>query len=143
MKKTFRSRIIAAALLVTIPAVSTAAAKKTAPEKPPEGSLAKLYEGLEFRNIGPYRGGRVDAVAGVRGQLLVYYFGGTGGGIWKTVDGGSNWQAMSDKDFKTGSVGAIGIAESDPNVIYAGMGEAAIRGNVSHGNGVYKSTDAG
>jgi len=141
--KTFRSLTIISSLLATMTAVSTAEAKKTAPEKPPDGSLAKLYEGLEFRNIGPYRGGRVDAVAGVRGQPLVYYFGGTGGGVWKTVDGGSNWQAMSDKDFKAGSVGAIGIAESDPNVIYAGMGEAAIRGNVSHGNGVYKSTDAG
>jgi photosystem II stability/assembly factor-like uncharacterized protein len=142
LKKTFRSLAVATLLLIPISAVS-GAAKKTAPEKPPEGSLAKLYEGLEFRNIGPYRGGRVDAVAGVRGQPLVYFFGGTGGGVWKTVDGGSNWQAMSDKDFKTGSVGAIGIAESDPNVIYAGMGEAAIRGNVSHGDGVYKSTDAG
>jgi photosystem II stability/assembly factor-like uncharacterized protein len=119
-----------------------AAPKKGAPEKS-ERSLAKLYEGLEFRNIGPFRGGRVDAVSGVRGQPLVYYFGGTGGGIWKTVDGGSNWQSMSDKDFKTGSVGAIAIAESDPNVIYAGMGEAAIRGNVSNGDGVYKSTDGG
>src|SRR5207248_1008524 len=119
------------------------AAEKKHDDKPREGTVAKLYEGLEFRNIGPHRGGRVDAVAGVRGQPLVFYFGGTGGGVWKTVDGGSNWQPMSDKDFKTGSVGAIGIAESDPNVIYAGMGEAAIRGNVSHGDGVYKSTDAG
>jgi photosystem II stability/assembly factor-like uncharacterized protein len=142
LKKTFRSLAVATFLLIPISAVSVAA-KKSEPEKPPDGSLAKLYEGLQFRNIGPYRGGRVDAVAGVRGQPLVYYFGGTGGGVWKTVDGGSNWQPMSDKDFKTGSVGAIGIAESDPNVIYAGMGEAAIRGNVSHGNGVYKSTDAG
>jgi photosystem II stability/assembly factor-like uncharacterized protein len=127
-------------VLVTTP---VQAAKKDSPPKPPERSVARLYEGLEFRNIGPYRGGRVDAVAGVRGQPLVYYFGGTGGGIWKTFDGGANWQAMSDKDFKTGSVGAIGIAESDPNVIFVGMGEAAIRGNVSHGDGVYKSTDAG
>ena len=105
--------------------------------------LSKAYEGMEFRNIGPFRGGRVCAVAGVRGAPLIYYFGGTGGGVWKTVDGGSNWQPVSDKFFKTGSVGAIGVAESDPNVVYVGMGESPIRGNVSHGDGVYKSTDAG
>ncbi len=108
-----------------------------------DDSLSAVYGGMEFRNIGPFRGGRVDAVTGVRGQPLVYYFGGTGGGVWKTADGGSNWRPMSDKDFRTGSVGAIAVAESDPNVVYAGMGEPAIRGNVSHGDGVYKSTDAG
>ncbi len=106
-------------------------------------SLSAVYGGMEFRNIGPFRGGRVDAVTGVRGQPLIYYQGATGGGVWKTADGGSNWQALSDKDFKTGSVGAIAVAESDPNVVYAGMGESAIRGNVSNGDGVYKSTDGG
>ena len=77
---------------------------------------------MEFRNIGPFRGGRVDAVTGVRGQPLVFYFGGTGGGVWKTVDGGSNWRPISDKDFQTGSVGAIAVAESDPNVDLRGDG---------------------
>jgi len=105
--------------------------------------LSKFYEGLEFRNIGPFRGGRVTAVAGVRGQPLVFYQGATGGGVWKTTDGGGNWMPVSDKFFKTGSVGAIGVAESDPNVIYVGMGEAPIRGNVSNGDGVYKTTDGG
>ena len=109
----------------------------------PDSTSTKPFEGLEFRNIGPFRGGRVTAVAGVRGQALVYYQGATGGGVWKTSDGGSNWQPVSDKFFKTGSVGAIGVSESDPNVVYVGMGEAPIRGNVSHGDGVYKSTDAG
>ncbi|HEY6065037.1 MAG TPA: glycosyl hydrolase, partial [Thermoanaerobaculia bacterium] len=136
-------RSLSVSLLLAVTTIPAQAAKKDSPPKPPERSVAKLYEGLEFRNIGPYRGGRVDAVAGVRGQPLVYYFGGTGGGVWKTLDGGANWQAVSDKDFKTGSVGAIGVAESDPNVLYVGMGEAAIRGNVSHGDGVYRSTDAG
>ncbi len=140
--KVFRS-VSCVALLALIEATSLVAAKRENSPKAPDGTVAKLYAGLEFRNIGPFRGGRVVAVAGVRGQPLVYYFGGTGGGVWKTVDGGSNWQAMSDKDFRTGSVGALGVAESDPNVLYAGMGEAAIRGNVSHGDGVYKSTDAG
>jgi len=123
-------------------AAESKADKKDAGAAAPAG-IGKLYEGLEFRNIGPFRGGRVTAVAGVRGQPLVYYQGATGGGVWKTVDGGSNWQPMSDKFFKTGSVGAIGVSESDPNVVYVGMGEAPIRGNVSHGDGVYKSTDGG
>ncbi len=137
-------RVLSAALSVlSLAGAAPAAAARTEKNVSASSSLAKLYEGLEFRNIGPFRAGRVTAVAGVRGQPLVYYQGATGGGVWRTVDGGSNWQPMSDKDFKTGSVGAVGIAESDPNVIYAGMGEAPIRGNVSHGDGVYKSTDGG
>ena len=111
----------------------------TAAEKP----LAERFDGMRFRNIGPFRGGRVTAVTGVVGDRLTYYFGGTGGGVWKTTDGGSRWEPMSDKDFRTGSVGAVAVAESDPNVVYAGMGEAPIRGNVSRGDGVYRSTDAG
>ena len=98
---------------------------------------------LKYRQIGPFRGGRVTAVAGVASQPYVYYFGATGGGVWKTTDGGVNWEPISDAYFKTGSVGAIGVADSDPNVIYVGMGESPLRGNVSHGDGVYKSTDAG
>ena len=126
-------------------AAAAPAAKPSAPAAPEEKpkTFSDLFDGLEFRNIGPFRGGRVAAVAGVRHDPLTYYFGGTGGGIWKTTDGGSNWEAVSDKDFKTGSVGAIGVSESDPNVVYVGMGEAPIRGNVSHGDGVYKSTDGG
>jgi photosystem II stability/assembly factor-like uncharacterized protein len=102
-----------------------------------------LLKGLQWRSIGPYRGGRSTAVAGVTSQQNVFYFGATGGGVWKTTDGGMNWEPISDEYFKTGSVGAIGISESDPNVVYVGMGESPIRGNVSHGDGVYKSTDAG
>ena len=102
-----------------------------------------LLKGLQWRSIGPFRGGRSTAVAGVTSQQNVFYFGATGGGVWKTNDGGINWEPISDEYFKTGSVGAIGISESDPNVVYVGMGESPIRGNVSHGDGVYKSTDAG
>ncbi len=103
-----------------------------------------LVRAMQWRNIGPFRGGRVDAVTGVTSSPLVYYFGATGGGVWKTEDAGITWKNISDGFFKTGSVGAIAVAESDPNVIYVGMGEAAIRGvATSHGDGVYKSTDAG
>lgn len=98
---------------------------------------------LQYRLIGPFRGGRVGAVAGVNSQPNVYYYGATGGGVWKTTDAGANWENISDGFFKTGSVGAIAVADSDPNVIYVGMGEETVRNNVSHGDGVYKSIDAG
>lgn len=98
---------------------------------------------FQFRLIGPFRGGRVGAVEGIKNQPNVYYFGATGGGVWKTLDGGINWQNISDGFFKTGSVGAIDAADSDPNIIYVGMGEETVRGNVSSGDGVYKSVDAG
>jgi photosystem II stability/assembly factor-like uncharacterized protein len=99
--------------------------------------------GLSWRGIGPYRGGRSVAVAGVEGQPLTYYFGGTGGGVFKTTNGGAEWKPVTDGQIGTGSVGAIAVAESDPNVVYVGMGEACLRGNLSRGDGVYKTTDAG
>jgi photosystem II stability/assembly factor-like uncharacterized protein len=103
-----------------------------------------LLKQLQYRSIGPYRGGRSAAVTGVPSQPGVYYYGATGGGVWKSTDGGINWESVSDNSvFGTGSVGAIAVADSDPNTIYVGMGESPIRGNVSHGDGVYKSTDAG
>ncbi len=102
-----------------------------------------LYGAMEWRCIGPYRGGRVTAVAGISSQPLTYYFGATGGGVWKTEDGGLHWKNVSDGYCKTGSVGAIAVSEWDPNVVYVGMGETPMRGNVSHGDGIYKSTDGG
>ena len=99
---------------------------------------------LRWRNIGPFRGGRSVAVAGVVRDPLVYYMGTTGGGVWKTYDAGATWQNISDGFFTTGSVGAIAVSESDPNVVFVGMGEHAPRGVMtSYGDGVYKSTDAG
>ncbi len=123
--------------------VSTAAFAQTrSATQPPKETDS--FKALEWRSIGPYRGGRSAAVAGVASQPMVYYFGATGGGVWKTTDGGINWESISDGSvFGTGSVGAIGLSDSDPNTIYVGMGESPIRGNVSHGDGVYKSTDAG
>lgn len=102
-----------------------------------------LYRSLEWREIGPFRGGRSVAVTGHRNQPSTYYFGATGGGVWKTGDAGETWLNVSDGFFKVGIVGALAVAESDPNVIYAGTGEACIRGNVMPGEGVYKSLDAG
>ena len=102
-----------------------------------------MLHSLQWRLIGPFRGGRVVAVAGDPVHTQVFYFGSTGGGIWKTTDGGIIWENVSDGFFKRASVGAIAVSTSDPNVIYAGMGETTIRGNVSHGDGVYKSTDGG
>ena len=106
-------------------------------------TLSELLSGMKFRCIGPYRGGRVTAVTGVRGEPYTFYFGAAGGGVWRTTDAGSNWECLSDKDLKTGSVGAIAVSESDHNVIVAGMGESPIRGNLSAGDGVYRSSDGG
>jgi photosystem II stability/assembly factor-like uncharacterized protein len=107
------------------------------------GDRNPALKNLDWRLIGPTRGGRAQAVAGVIGDTQTYYMGATGGGVWKTENAGESWRNISDGFFKTGSVGAIAVAESDPNVIYVGMGEADIRGNFSHGDGVYKSTNAG
>ena len=102
-----------------------------------------LLGALRWRCIGPPRGGRVVAVAGDSSNAAVFYFGACAGGVWKTYDGGTYWENVSDGFFKTASVGALAVAQSDPNVIYAGMGESCIRGDVSYGDGVYKSTDGG
>ncbi|MDP6994299.1 MAG: hypothetical protein QGF87_08075, partial [Woeseiaceae bacterium] len=103
-----------------------------------------LYEGLKWREIGPWRGGRVTAVTGVPGNDRLYYMGATGGGVWKTGNAGISWQNISDEYFGVGTIGAIAVADSDVNVIYVGTGEAPIRGvTTSHGDGMYKSTDAG
>ncbi len=135
-------------LLILIPLlcsslfVQAQKSKKTEPAEKP--SPEKQFNALKFRNIGPFRGGRTNAVCGVPGDPLTYYFGGVGGGIWKTEDAGISWRNISDGFLKSGSVGAIAIAPSDQNVIYAGMGEHAVRGVMtSHGDGLYKSTDAG
>lgn len=102
-----------------------------------------LFANLQYRNVGPARGGRVTTVTGVAQEPLTFYMGSTGGGVWKTTDAGQTWRNISDRDFKVGSMGDIDVADSDPNVIYAGTGSDGYRSNVSIGNGVYKSTDAG
>jgi len=102
----------------------------------------KLFQELKWRSIGPFRGGRVLAVTGVRGQPETYYFGSVGGGVWKTNDAGRTWKPIFDSQ-PIASIGAIAVAPSDANVIYVGSGEADMRSSISYGNGMYKSTDAG
>jgi photosystem II stability/assembly factor-like uncharacterized protein len=101
------------------------------------------FAGLQFRSIGPHRGGRSTAVAGIGEEPLTYFFGGTGGGVWKTTDAGNSWTNVTDGQLGSASVGAIDVADSDPNVIYVGMGSACMRGNTSMGDGFYKSEDGG
>lgn len=133
MRRTLLSLLVLAAA-VAIPS----------PTPAQEWLSSEALSAMRWRLVGPFRGGRSNAVAGIRGEPRTYYFGGTGGGVWKTTDAGENWSNVSDGFFKTGSVGAIAVAESDPNVVYVGMGEHAVRGVMtSHGDGVYRSTDAG
>ena len=102
-----------------------------------------LLKSMRWRCIGPHRGGRVVAAAGDPSDMMTFYFGACAGGVWKSTDGGTYWENVSDEFFNTAAVGAIAVSDSDPNVVYVGTGESCIRGNVSHGDGVYRSTDGG
>lgn len=121
--------------LLTIPDVSTQSSTDTYDEK--------FYDKLKWRNIGPYRGGRSLGVAGSPGRINEYYFGATGGGLWKTVDGGNEWFPVTDGQVTSSSVGAVAVAETNPDVVYIGMGEVQLRGSITQGDGVYKSSDGG
>ncbi len=135
------NRITLVFIGILFPFFTATAQSKTATT---ENELNTYFKPVKWRNIGPFRGGRSVAATGVVSQPHTYYMGTTGGGLWKTEDMGINWANISDGFFKTGSVGAIAVSESDPNVIYVGMGEHAVRGVMTHhGDGVYKSTDAG
>ena len=108
------------------------------PAKPEE----KAFKGMKYRLIGPFRGGRSLTAAGIPGDPTTYYFGATGGGVWKSTDGAMTWSSVFDKEG-TSAIGSIAVASSNHNVIYVGTGEACIRGNISHGDGVYRSLDGG
>ena len=121
----------------------SASAASPSPTPPPAGTIdEKLFKGMAWRQVGPFRGGRALAIEGVPGEPDTYYFGAVAGGVWKTTDGGANWTPLFDKEAIS-SIGALAVAPSDHNVVYAGTGEAAIRGNTTYGTGVYKSIDAG
>ncbi len=144
---------VAVALLLAPLAAAEGAARATAnrpaaPTAQPAAAAgasaleASFGKALSWRLVGPFRGGRSAAVTGIPGDPKTYYFGATGGGVWKTVDAGATWKNVSD-GFFGGSIGAVAVSQWDPNVIYVGGGEVTVRGNVSHGDGVWKSTDAG
>src|SRR6185503_9679200 len=101
------------------------------------------FSSLRWRNVGPNRGGRSIASTGVVKRPLEYYFGAVGGGLWKTIDGGTTWNPVTDGQIHSSSVGAVAVSESNPDMVYIGMGESCIRGNIMQGDGVYKSSDAG
>src|SRR5713226_3363676 len=121
-------------------APATSAPAKDDKDEKKEGD--PLFRGMKYRSIGPFRGGRSLTAAGIPGDPTTYYFGVAGGGVWKSTDGANTWSPVFDKDGAP-SIGSIAVAVSDPNVVYVGTGEACIRGNISHGDGVYKSVDAG
>ena len=141
-------KAIASYLLIILsffPAVAQREKKESSPT-PVNAAVDfnNYFKPVKWRSIGPFRGGRSVTATGVVGDINTYYMGSTGGGVWKTDDLGITWKNISDGFFKTGSVGAISVSESDPNVVYVGMGEHAVRGVMTHhGDGVYKSTDAG
>lgn len=133
-------QILLCCLLFSFLCNTNAQTKKDSDANP----LHSFYKPVKWRSIGPFRGGRSNTATGVIGDINTYYMGTTGGGLWKTEDLGLTWRNISDGFFKTGSIGAVAVAESDPNVVYVGMGEHAVRGVMTHhGDGVYKSTDAG
>ena len=142
-----RSRLLAPGLLVLAVAICPALAASTGLKPAPKAAVAAavdpaLFNAMRWRGIGPYRGGRALAVAGVVGEPGVFYFGAAAGGVWKTSDSGATWTPIFDSQPMS-SIGAIAVAASDPKTIYVGSGEGALRGNITYGDGVYKSTDGG
>jgi len=134
--------------LITLLALITLSAYSQKKKAPADQSAIltpdTLFKDLKWRNVGPFRGGRSNTITGVTGNDQRYYAGYTGGGVWQTDDAGNSWHNISDSFFTTGSIGAISVSESDPNVIYVGTGEHAVRGVMTtYGDGVYKSTDGG
>ena len=135
--------IVAIALVASVQISGYAQSSAAVSSANSEGIDPALLKGLSWRSIGPARGGRSQAVAGSGSRPLEYYFGATGGGLWKTTDGGVTWRAVSDKFLTSSSVGAVAVSESNPDIVYVGMGETELRGNIIQGDGVYKSTDGG
>ena len=129
----------ALALTAALATGLVAQSQPAAPASPADALLATY----KWRSIGPNRGGRSIAVSGVKGRANEAYFGAVGGGLWKTTDAGNNWAPVTDNQITSSSVGAVAVSESNPDVVFIGMGESCIRGNIMPGDGVYKSSDAG
>lgn len=137
------SPLVALALSIVAGGAFTFQTSRAASHAQAPGIDRTLLAGYQWRSIGPNRGGRSLAVAGVIGRPREGYFGAVGGGLWKTTDGGENWSPVTDQQITSSSVGAVAVAETNPNVVFIGTGESCIRGNIQPGDGVYKSTDAG
>jgi photosystem II stability/assembly factor-like uncharacterized protein len=139
-------RLLLLSLLIPLFTVSVSRAQQVAGDTDTNENVVfdpVLFDDLEYRMIGPYRGGRSTAVTGIAGKPDTYFMGTTGGGVWKTTNSGQDWKNISDGHFDVASIGGIDVANSDPNVIYVGTGSACMRGNIQTGRGVYKSTDGG
>ena len=134
---------LAAPLVLTIAAAPARAQSDASAGSDPVRVDSALFRGMEWRTVGPNRGGRSIAVAGSASRPLEYYFGAVGGGLWKTSDGGTTWKPTTDGQLRSSSVGAVAVSESNPDVVYIGMGETCFRGNIMQGDGVYKSVDGG
>ncbi len=135
--------VLSAVLMVLVATARFGDVVSGAPQESKSTIDAMILKALQWRSIGPARGGRSIAVSGVRGRAKDAYFGAVGGGLWKTTDGGENWQPVTDGQLKSSSVGAVAVSESNPDIVFIGMGESCIRGNILPGDGVYKSNDAG
>lgn len=131
-EKSFRNSIWMSILLIATPSFVFSGADEST-----------FFPPLRWRSIGPDRGGRSIAVAGHKDRPFEYYFGATGGGLWKTTDGGASWRPVTDGQIRSSSVGAVAVAESNPDIVYIGMGEVQLRANVLQGDGVYRSSDGG
>ena len=139
--KTLLSKASILLLALSFFTVTTNAQRRKKTQVTPE-IPSELYSSMEYRLVGPFRGGRSAAVTGVPNEPNLFYMGSTGGGVWKTLNGGRTWENISDGYFG-GSIGSVEVAKSDPNVIYVGGGEKTLRGNVSSGYGIWKTEDAG
>src|SRR5689334_20518176 len=135
-----RHRVFAVTAFAVAAAAFLSFAQEPDPGRAPSGDPA--FRGMRYRPIGPFRGGRSLAVAGVTGDPATYYFGAAGGGVWKTTDGAVTWTPIFDRESAF-SIGALAVSSADRNVIYAGTGETALRGDIAQGDGVYRSLDAG
>ncbi|MBC7843417.1 MAG: glycosyl hydrolase [Gemmatimonadaceae bacterium] len=135
--------LIALPALAALSAITTTLEQRRLPSTSAVALDSTLTAGYKWRNIGPDRGGRSIAASGVKGRPNEAYFGATGGGLWKTTDGGDNWAPVTDGQLTSASVGAVAVSESNPDLVFIGMGESAIRGNIMPGDGVYRSRDAG
>src|SRR5262245_9524966 len=134
--------VVGASVIVPVRG-SVRAVEQSPPVSAANPSERRAFQDLRWRNVGPTRGGRVTAIAGVRSQPCTYYMGATGGGVWKTENCGTDWTPTSDGQIATGSIGSIDVSESNPNVVWVGTGSAAIRSNVIIGRDVYRSPDVG